>query len=37
VLHELWKKDIPLSDEDAAADRHGITVEPYILWHIQHR
>lgn len=31
-LEEVWDRQLPLSAEDAAADRHGITSERYTLY-----
>jgi SAM-dependent methyltransferase len=31
-LEQVWDYSFPLSDEDAAADRHGITHERYTLY-----
>ena len=32
TLQPVWEQAFPLSPEDAAADRHGITEERYILY-----
>jgi SAM-dependent methyltransferase len=34
TLQKQWEYDFTLSDEDAAADRHGSTAEHYALWRI---
>ncbi len=34
TLQQQWSKNLALSAEDAAADRHGITAERYTLFHL---
>jgi SAM-dependent methyltransferase len=37
MVKRQWSNGFTLSDEDAAADRHGTKVERYTLWHISDR